>query len=76
MPYKDQKKHQEWVERYKKPYMREYVKQRRQQDRKLREAVRRGDLDLAKQIMGKKPSINPFSQIRQDVFGKKKGKKQ
>ena len=72
MPYKDKKKQAEYLKKYRKsymtPYMRRYRKFKSEQQKKLHDAVRKGNLDGAKKILKIKPSIN--------VFGKpKKGKK-
>jgi len=64
MPYKDKHKQAEYLKRYRTPYMREYQRFRLQQKRELEKAVKAGNLNLAREILGRKPSI--------DVFGKKK----
>jgi hypothetical protein len=84
MPFKDKKKQAESVQAYKDrtnfmaPYMREYRKFKTGQQKELREAIKRGDLNLnmAKEIMSKKPHINLFSKTWQDLSGQKKRKKQ
>lgn len=67
MPYKDKKKQAEYLKRYRTPYMREYMRFKREQQRRLEEAIKKGQLDVAKTILGTKPNIN--------VFGKRKKRK-
>jgi hypothetical protein len=82
MPYKDKKKQADSVRRYKErtqimaPYMVKYRKFRSDKQKKLEEAINRGDLNMAKQIMNKKPNINLFSQTWQDMVGQKRRKRE
>lgn len=74
MPYKDRKKHQEWIKRYKTPYMAEYMRKKRERLRQLEAAVKKGDLGLAKAILGTKPS-QVFTQPWQNLFDDTKTRK-
>jgi hypothetical protein len=58
LAFKDKTKYEEWVKRYKRPYMQKYMALKRDQDRKLREHVQKGEWDLAKLLLDKKPSID------------------
>ena len=75
MPYKDKKEQEEYLRRYGTPYKRQYRKFKTDQQKKLEEAINRGDLNVAKQIMNKKPNITLFSQTWQDMVGQKKRKR-
>lgn len=63
MPYKDKQKQAEYLKRYRTPYMREYQRFKLQQKRELEKAIGAGNLNLAKEILGKKPRI--------DIFGRR-----
>lgn len=75
MPYKDKQKQREFMKQYRTPYMVEYRKFRSDKQKKLEEAINRGDLNVAKQIMNKKPNITLFSQTWQDMVGQKRRKR-
>lgn len=78
MPYKDKKKQAEYLKNYKKDYMKPYMKEYRhfksQQQRKLQEAVRMGKLNMAKEILNKKPSINVFGTANRKRKSNKEGR--
>jgi len=74
MPYKDKQKQRDFMKKYRTPYMTQYRKFKTDQQKKLEEAIRKGDLNVAKQIMGKKPNI--LMQSWQNTFRQKRRKKQ
>jgi exonuclease III len=75
MPYKDKQKQKEFMRKYRTPYMARYRKFKTDKQKNLEEAIRKGDLNVARQIMGRKPNITLFSQTWQDMFGQKKRKR-
>jgi Mg/Co/Ni transporter MgtE len=81
MPYKDKKEQEEYLRRYGTPYKRQYRKFKTDQQKKLREVINRGDLNvvkqimMVKQIMNKKPNITLFSKAWQDMVEPKRRKR-
>ena len=56
MPYKDKKKQAAYMKKYRTPYMKKYREFKKKQMEQLEKAIRRGDTNLAKQILNTKPS--------------------
>ena len=58
MPYKYKKKRQEYMRRYRTPYMRKYRQFKKWQLEEARKALESGKVELAKKILDMKPSIS------------------
>jgi hypothetical protein len=64
VPYKDKKKQAEYLRKYRTPYMKEYRQFKSEQQRKLQEAIIEGNINMAREILKAKPSIDIFEKGR------------
>jgi hypothetical protein len=75
MPYKDKKEQAEYLRRYGTPYKRQYRQFQRQKLDSLGDALKKDDINLAREIWSKKPNIHLFRNTWQDLSGQKRRKR-